>query len=366
MQPGNPPSSAGNSHMVVADSENFRVLIYDAPFTTGASASVVLGQPDFSTRNEPNIPTASQFGYPVDVAVDGSGDIWVADSMGSRVVEFKPPFTNGMVPSLVISGGYPSALAFDRKGNLWVADVGNVAEFTPPFTSGMQASVVIGAYTSCDPGPYHLYIPPSASANTFCGPSGIAFDATGDLWVSDFYDLRVLEFVPPFTTGMNASLELGQPAATAFTSNSSQPLSATSLCGAEGLAWDSSGNLWVADAICNRVLEYAPPFSNGMAASLVLGQPDFTHGANELPLPPPEPNTLTGPSNLWFDRNGDLMISDGGTHSRVVIFTPPFSTGMDASAVIGQPNMTTVGDTCEGSSGTAGNSLCFPDGGVTY
>ena len=38
-------------------------------------------------------------------------------------------------------------------------------------------------------------------------------------------------------------------------------------------AFDGSGNLWVADAFNQRVLEYTPPFSNGMAASLELGQP---------------------------------------------------------------------------------------------
>ena len=38
-----------------------------------------------------------------------------------------------------------------------------------------------------------------------------------------------------------------------------------------GLAFDSSGNLWVADSSNNRVLEYKAPFTTGEAASLVLG-----------------------------------------------------------------------------------------------
>lgn len=163
--------------------------------------------------------------------MDPAGNIWVADSMGSRVLEFQPPFTNGMDASLVIGIGFPVSIAFNSKGNLWVDDetASEILEFTAPFANDMKPTVNIGAYTTCDPGPYHLYIPPSASGTTPCGHSGIAFDAKGDLWVSDFYNLRVLEFVPPFSDGMAASLELGQPAATAITSNSSQGVSADSL-----------------------------------------------------------------------------------------------------------------------------------------
>jgi sugar lactone lactonase YvrE len=350
----------------VADAENFRVLIYNAPFTTGESATVVFGQPDFNQRNSANPNTAGTFGFPVDVAVDTAGDIWVADSMGSRVLEFKPPFRNGMDASLVISGGFPSSIAFDRKGDLWVANLTELLEYAPPFASGTQPAVVIGAYTSCDPGPYHLYIPPFASATTLCAPEAIAFDAKGDLWVGDFYDLRVLEFVPPFSNGMAASLELGQPAATAFTSNSSQGISATSVCGPGGLAIDSAGDIWVADSSCSRVLEFSPPFFNGMAASLVLGHPDFTQGSPSG-IPPAEPDTLSYPVGLWFDGKGNLIVSDS-SNGRVLIYAPPFSNGVSATTALGVPDLTTKGNPClqGGPLTPAADTLCYPLRAVTF
>ncbi|HET7344581.1 MAG TPA: hypothetical protein VFJ05_01750 [Nitrososphaeraceae archaeon] len=43
----------------------------------------------------------------------------------------------------------------------------------------------------------------------------------------------------------------------------------------EGIALDSGGNLWIADNVNHRVLEYVPPFTNGKAANVVLGQPDL-------------------------------------------------------------------------------------------
>lgn len=366
--PGNStpqPTSQGNSHLAVADSQNYRVLIYDAPFVTGESASLVLGQPDFTHRDSSNQPSASEFGFPVDVVVDRTGNLWVADSMGDRIVEFKPPLISGMDASLVMNSYHPTSIAFDSAGNLWVTGATTVSEFTPPFASDMQPTLTIGAYSTCDPGPYHLYIPPSASATTLCAPSGITFDPKGNLWVSDFFNLRVLEFVPPFSSGMAASLELGQPLATAFTSNSPQAVSARSMCGPEGVAFDSAGNLWLADQECSRVLEFSPPFSNGMAAKLVLGQPDFTQG-QLYKFPPAGPNTQGHPAGLWFDGNGNLMVADS-SNGRVLTYTPPFSNGMSATSVLGVPNMTTAGNNCQRIlSETSADALCFPDGGATF
>ncbi len=46
------------------------------------------------------------------------------------------------------------------------------------------------------------------------------------------------------------------------------------------IAFDSVGNLYVTDTSNARVLVFTPPFSTGMAASKVLGQADLNSGAN--------------------------------------------------------------------------------------
>jgi hypothetical protein len=138
----------------------------------------------------------------------------------------------------------------------------------------------------------------------------------------------MLEFKPPFSNDMAASLELGQPAgATAFTSNTANNggVSATSLYWQTRSAFDGDGNLWVSDTSNNRVLEYAPPFSNGMAATLELGQPSgataFTTNA---------PNTtqsgLSYPFTVSFDSSGNIYVADV-TNSRVMIFDPHSAMG---------------------------------------
>ena len=262
-------------YLAVADNENNRVLIYDSPFSMGLSASVVLGQPNMTSGGW--ALSATGMDRPAAALFDSNGNLYIADQNNSRVLQFKPPFSNGMSASLVLgepdfvtatgSTGqptqsnlhWPDGLAFDGSGNLWVADSANsrVVEYQPPFTNGMNASLVIGAadFTSFGQGPT------SSELNM---PASIAFDSGGNLWVADLIDNRVLEFKTPFSNGMSASLVLGQ---SDFVSRIFA-CSGSGLTYPYGIAFDSAGNLWMADAN-NRVLQFTPPFSSDMSASLV-------------------------------------------------------------------------------------------------
>lgn len=368
-------------YLAVSDSGNNRVLIYKGPFVTGEAASVVLGQPDF-TQSGPNQTTnwagslsaANTFESPGGIAADAQGNLYVADEENCRVLKFSPPLTTDMNASMVFGQSSiqglksqvcgimdqvhppspafasgldgPVSVAMDASGDLWVCDsLGNrILEYVPPFSSGMAASLAIGqptldATSPCDGEPSGVYPPPTAA--TLCYPWGIAFDHQGDLWVADTQNSRVLEFVPPFSTGMAASLEIGQPAPAGFTSQDScTAVSASCVVAPGSVSFDSAGNLWVADSYANRVLEFRPPFFSGMSASLVLGQPDFT-SYNSQPVAASSLSFgFLSAGELAFDTNGDLLVADT-VNDRVLVFTPPFRNGMNASAVLGQQNMTT-------------------------
>ena len=88
--------------MIVADFDNNRVLIYDTPPSTGQSASVVLGQADFTTATADIAvaagavavgggPTASTMSGPAATAVDSAGNLYVAENGNCRVTQFQPP-----------------------------------------------------------------------------------------------------------------------------------------------------------------------------------------------------------------------------------------------------------------------------------
>ncbi len=99
----------------------------------------------------------------------------------------------------------------------------------------------------------------------------MALDFSGDLYVADYGNNRVLEYKTPLTTGTTAELVLGQ---TDFVSRNCDNVGVTSssLCNPFSVATDAVGDLYVADYNNNRVLEYDAPLSNGAAAHTVFGQ----------------------------------------------------------------------------------------------
>lgn len=295
------------------------------------------------------------------VAFDSAGNLYVADQGNNRVLQFSPPFSNGINASLVFgqstftsftasssSSGLngPSGVAFDPSGNLWIADSVNsrILEFKPPFSSGMSASVAIGQSSisstqGCNKGGVGNTVGSvNPTAGTLCAAQGIIFDSYGNLWVADGANNRVLEFQAPLSTGMAATLELGHASgANAFntyqTNDGGMGAAAGTLWNPTGLTLDGRGNLWVADNNNNRVLEFVPPFGNGIPASQVVGQIDFTHNAHQAA----SQNSLAQPFGVAFDTAGSLVVTDTG-NNRVMIFTHPYSNGIAADLIIGPLN----------------------------
>ncbi len=260
--------SSGN--LWVADFGNNRVLEFKPPFSTNEVASVVLGQPNMFGSTCTTTPTG--LCSPSGLAFDLSGNLWVADETNSRVVEYlssnlitgdgaanvlgQPDmFSNGCATTPT-GLCYPTALTFDPSGNLWISDTGNqrVLEYlSSNLITGDGAADVLGepdlVSRTCTTTPTGL-----------CGPYGLAFDPTGNLWISDFGNSRVLEYLSSnLITGDGAANVLGQPDFTSSSPNQDGAPSPTTLYYPAGLAFDPSGNLWISDAGNNRVLEYLNP-----------------------------------------------------------------------------------------------------------
>ena len=331
----------GPVHIYISDTRNSRVLAWAdlASYQTGDVPAIVLGQPGLQYSNALGIGTKG-FASPAGLAVDPTnGNLYVADFGNNRVLRFPSPFDNPsrIEPDAVYgqpnfttrttvaasssSLNQPRALAFDSAGNLWVADAGNnrVVRFnaavlnnpTPPAADmAVGQKDLFGGGANSGAG--------AASLNT---PAALVFDGQNNLYVSDFRNARVLRFPAPLDP------TLPNPAANAVwgqnnftvTSASAQP-SASSLAGPIGLAVDNSGNLYVAVPNDNRVLVFplTPPI--GGAAKNVLGQANFTTvTTNTGAFPLASANSLSTPSDVKVDGNGNIIVADTG-NNRVLEF----------------------------------------------
>ncbi len=164
------------------------------------------------------------FNDPGAVAVDGSGDVFVADSGNNAVKEIPPGcVTSSCVKTLGAGFDLPNAVAVDGSGDVFVADSGNSAvQEIPPgcVTSGCVKTVASG----------------------FSDLAGVAVDGGGDVFVTDQYKMAVFEVL----------------AAGGYTTVKTLASEASGIYYPAGIAVDGSGNVFVADtgaSISGSVIE---------------------------------------------------------------------------------------------------------------
>ncbi|MGC1811239.1 MAG: hypothetical protein WA721_14915, partial [Candidatus Binataceae bacterium] len=361
----------GAGHLYAADPNNNRVLGWAdaAGFADGAAADLEIGQNDFlsSTCNQgESEPSSGSLCQPNGVAADAAGNLYVADTTNNRVLMFATPFAGftgapitGLTATLVFgqpslqsslanNGGIsadslsdPWGVALDAIGDLFVGDSLNnrVLVFTNPLASPV-ASTVIGQSTFAT-ALCNQSVNPDASpgANTLCAPEGIAVDSGGNLYVADAANNRALEFDAPFVDNAAAHIVLGQVSFTGKLANSGG-ISASTLNAPAGVALDVAGDLYVADTFNNRVLEFNLPRTSGVtAAAIVFGQGGsfVTSICDGSSGVLATALTLCGPTDAALDASGNLYVSDQ-SNSRIAEFDTPLTPGVSINRVLGQPD----------------------------
>ncbi|HMP43177.1 MAG TPA: NHL repeat-containing protein, partial [Roseiflexaceae bacterium] len=317
------------SRTYIADRDNNRVLVVNhttlLPPNLGNSADACLGQtacffetPQTTSQSSLSRPTA------VDVMFDGSAtQLLVADTGNNRVLRFTAPFASGMNASYVFGqSGYtsfgsgagpanlnaPQGVATDTAGRVYVADTGNnrVLIFVPPFSTplGMAASIVIGGSGA-------------TSATTLDGPTGLALDGDGNLYVADTNNHRVLRFDAPLTSGMAATKVFGQETL----STGIPGTSSSTLRSPVDVTIDENRNLYVVDKGNNRVLQYNQSGSDSDTnADRVFGQASFSSGTASQT---PGSLTLSEPSGIAFHVDyQDIVVADTNNHRVLHYWTP--------------------------------------------
>ena len=241
-------------------------------------------------------------GRPTKVATDSKGNVYFTsihcvfkiDASGvlTRLAgNARPGYSGdgGAAASAQLSG--PEGVAVDGSGNVYIADSGNARVRT--ISPGGVITTVAGGGTS------GLGDGGSATAAQLAAPYGVALDGSGGLYIADFGDNRVRKVsssgvITTVAGGISGYSGDGGPAPSAH------------LSGPAGVAVDGSGNIFIADSSNYRIRKVA---SDGIITT-VAGNGTYQWGANPGDGGLATSATLAYPMDVAIDGSGNLFIAD--------------------------------------------------------
>jgi uncharacterized protein YjiK len=197
------------------------------------------------------------------VAVDGSGNVYIADTYNSRVLKetlSAGSYTQSVVASSATNSlDAPWGVAVDGSGNIYIADSGNSRVLKETLSAGSYTQSVVA----------------NAATNGLANPGGVAVDGSGNVYIADSANNRVLK----------ETLSAGS-----YTQSVVANSATNGLLYSEGVAVDGSGNVYIADTYNSRVLKET--LSAGSYAQSTIG------------------SGLSYPWGVEVDGSGNVYIAD--------------------------------------------------------
>jgi len=260
------------------------------------------------TSQADSIPaTQVPLGYFEGIAIDTSGNLYIAVANSNKIRKVNK--TNGVITTVVGTGtaGFsgddslaklaqinnPIDIAFDKKNNLYVVDNGNNRIRKINAVSGNIETIAGGGFALGDGGP--------AVSAMLQSPQGIAIDSIGNVYVSDVGNARVrkIDINGIITTVAGKGIQgfsgdLGQ----ADSAEISSPI---------GLCIDASGNLYIADWNNKRIRKVS--ITTGII-NTVAGIGIGTYNGDSILAT----SAYIDPFGIAFDDSGNLFVADRGSN----------------------------------------------------
>lgn len=247
---------------------------------------------------------------PFDLALDAAGNIYLTELMGNTVRKVTPA---GAVSTLAGSGSFssvdghgtsasfnqPSGVAFDAQGNLFVGD--SQGRKIRKIAPDLEVSTFAGSGAQgTDDG--------TGTSATFSVPAGIAMDAAGNMFVTDFGSHVIRKITPQgvVTTPFGKRSTSGSGDGKGNDATFSFPV---------GIAIDSGGSLYVADSTAHVIRRITP---DGMVRTLAgtAGRPGAKDDVGKAA-------SFNTPYGVAVDAAGNVYVADQFNHKiRKITPTP--------------------------------------------
>jgi sugar lactone lactonase YvrE len=297
--------------------------------------------------------TSAELIAPSSVAMDGSGNLYIADEGNHRVRMVAA--STGIITTVAGTGTYgysgdggpainakldcPYGVAVDGSGNLYIADANNnvirmvAASTSSPFLAGTLTPGYI--YTVAGTGQQGNYSGDGGAATSamLFAPQSVAIDGSGNLYIADVRNQRVRMVAASTSTPFVASTIKGYiytVAGTGATSYNGDGIVATTAALSDpwGLAFDGSDNLYIADSWNFRIRMVAASTSSSFVPGTLIPGYIYTVVGNSTQAQNTigDLGTITElglPYGVAFDGSGNLYIADGRLNR---IFMMPAST----------------------------------------
>jgi len=308
-----------SGNLFIADQDNQRIRKVDADgiITTVAGSGFSGFQGSFS--GDGGAATIARLNDPAGVAVDASGSLFIADSGNNRIRKVD---VNGIIATVAGNGssGYsgdggaatdaslnaPSSVVVDASANLFIADSGN-NRIRKVDVNGIIATVAGTGSSgwSGDSG--------AATNASLNDPSAVALDASGNLFLVDYGNNRIRK------VDVNGIITTVAGNGSSGYSGDGEAATNASLEVPSGVAVDASGNLFIADQHNQRIRKVDV---NGIITT-VAGNPRFSYGyyggLSWLGAYSGDGGAATNaglnlPSGVAVDASGNLFIADSGNN----------------------------------------------------
>jgi sugar lactone lactonase YvrE len=302
-----------SGNLFIADTFHYRVR----KVATNGTISTVAGNGTFGFSGDGSAVTNASLSTLSGVACDAFGNLYIADTANARI---RKVGTNGII-STVAGNGIgtfagdggaainaslygPYGIALDASGNLYIADNYN-ARIRKMGTNGIISTVAgNGTTTYAGNG--------GAATNASLNPEGVALDASGNLYIADNHNNRILK------VGTNGIITSVAGNGSANYAGDGGAATNASLNVPANVALDIAGNLYIADNYNNRIRKVA---TNGIISTLAgNGTGGYSGDGNTAAYA-----TIYGPSGVAVDNAGNLFFADYNNSRIREVFTWPAS-----------------------------------------